>query len=109
MRVGGEPTFLAIADVSGYTSYLAGVELDHATDILADLIGTVVDAMVPFRLSKLEGDAAFASLEGETDRGVDPPGLHRGHVPRLPDDAFATSRRRRDANATPASSSRAST
>ena len=56
-----EPACLLIADISGYTEYLAGVELDHAQDILADLIGTVVDGMRPtFRLAKLEGDAAFA-------------------------------------------------
>jgi hypothetical protein len=55
-----EPTWLLIADISGYTGYLAAVELDHAQDILADLIGTVVTALRPgFRLAKLEGDAAF--------------------------------------------------
>ncbi|HET9681291.1 MAG TPA: DUF2652 domain-containing protein, partial [Candidatus Limnocylindrales bacterium] len=55
-----ESTCLLIADISGYTSYLAGVELDHAQDILADLIGTVVTSLRPgFRLAKLEGDAAF--------------------------------------------------
>ena len=51
---------LLIADISGYTEYLSGVEIDHAQDILADLIGTVVTALRPgFRLAKLEGDAAF--------------------------------------------------
>jgi uncharacterized protein YndB with AHSA1/START domain len=65
-----EPTCLLIADISGYTSYLAGVELDHAQDILADLVGTVVTSLRPtFRLAKLEGDAAFlvapaAKLDG---------------------------------------------
>lgn len=55
-----ERSCLLIADISGYTSYLAGVELDHAQDILADLIGTVVNTLRPtFRLAKLEGDAAF--------------------------------------------------
>src|SRR5512132_4624662 len=55
-----EPACLLIADISGYTSYLAGVELDHAQDILADLMATVVTALRPtFRLAKLEGDAAF--------------------------------------------------
>jgi uncharacterized protein DUF2652/polyketide cyclase/dehydrase/lipid transport protein len=55
-----EPASLVIADISGYTSYLAGTELDHAQDILADLIGTVVSSLRPtFRLAKLEGDAAF--------------------------------------------------
>ena len=61
-----ERACLAIADVSGYTGYLAGVELDHAQDILADLISTIVEAMAPFRLAKLEGDAAFTYLPGET-------------------------------------------
>jgi uncharacterized protein YndB with AHSA1/START domain len=65
-----EPVCLLIADISGYTGYLAGVELDHSQDILADLIGTVVTALRPtFRLAKLEGDAAFvfapaAKLDG---------------------------------------------
>jgi uncharacterized protein YndB with AHSA1/START domain len=55
-----EPACLLIADISGYTGYLAGVELDHAQDILADLVGTIVSALRPgFRLAKLEGDAAF--------------------------------------------------
>jgi uncharacterized protein YndB with AHSA1/START domain len=50
-----------IADISGYTRFLAGVELDHANDIIADLMGTVVRGLrPPFRLAKLEGDAAFA-------------------------------------------------
>jgi uncharacterized protein YndB with AHSA1/START domain len=56
-----EPACLVIADISGYTDYLAGVELDHAQDILADLIDRVVKALrPPFKLAKLEGDAAFA-------------------------------------------------
>ena len=55
-----EPACLVIADITGYTSYLAGVELDHAQDILADLMDTVVSSLRPtFRLAKLEGDAAF--------------------------------------------------
>ncbi len=61
-----EPACLLIADISGYTSYLAGSELDHAQDILADLMTTVVGALRPsFRLAKLEGDAAFVYLLAE--------------------------------------------
>jgi len=46
-----EPACLLIADISGYTSYLAGSELDHAQDILADLMTTVVGSDAPgFRL-----------------------------------------------------------
>ena len=55
-----EPACLVIADITGYTGFLAGAELDHAQDILADLMSTVVGALRPtFRLAKLEGDAAF--------------------------------------------------
>jgi len=61
-----EPACLLIADISGYTTYLAGAELDHAQDILADLMTTVVGALRPaLRLAKLEGDAAFAYLVTE--------------------------------------------
>jgi class 3 adenylate cyclase len=50
----------AIADISGYTGFLAGVELDHAQDIIADFMDTVVKGLrPPFRLAKFEGDAAF--------------------------------------------------
>jgi uncharacterized protein YndB with AHSA1/START domain len=66
MLASAEPTCFLIADISGYTSYLAGVELDHAQDILADLVGTVVTALRPnFRLAKLEGDAAFTFAPAE--------------------------------------------
>ncbi len=62
-----QPTCFLIADISGYTGYLADVELDHAQDILADLIGAVVSALRPnFRLAKLEGDAAFTYMTAET-------------------------------------------
>ena len=65
-----QPTTFLIADISGYTGYLADVELDHAQDILADLIGAVVSALRPnFRLAKLEGDAAFTFMPGETVDG----------------------------------------
>ncbi len=64
------PTCFLIADISGYTGYLADVELDHAQDILADLIGAVVTALRPnFRLAKLEGDAAFTYMVTETIDG----------------------------------------
>jgi uncharacterized protein YndB with AHSA1/START domain len=62
-----EKLCLLIPDISGYTAYLAGVEIDHAQDIMADLIGTVVTSLRPaFRLVELEGDAAFtvAPVEG---------------------------------------------
>ena len=66
MPATAQPTCFLIADISGYTGYLADVELDHAQDILADLIGAVVTALRPdFRLAKLEGDAAFTFMTAE--------------------------------------------
>src|SRR5437588_5462342 len=51
---------LVLADIGGYTSYLAGVELEHSHDILADLLGMVTERLCPpLRLAKLEGDAVF--------------------------------------------------
>ena len=59
-----------IADISGYTRYLAGVELDHSVDVLADLLGVIVSSLQPgFRLSRVEGDAAFMFTPGETIDG----------------------------------------
>jgi uncharacterized protein YndB with AHSA1/START domain len=55
-----EKACFAIADISGYTTFLSGVELDHAQDIIADIMDTLVRALRPaFRLAKFEGDAAF--------------------------------------------------
>ena len=55
-----EKACFVIADISGYTRFLATTELEHAQDIIADLMGTIVDALrPPFRLAKFEGDAAF--------------------------------------------------
>jgi hypothetical protein len=70
MLSAAQPTCFLIADISGYTGYLADVELDHAQDILADLVGAVVTALRPnFRLAKLEGDAAFTFMTAETIDG----------------------------------------
>ena len=55
-----ESACFLIADISGYTSFLTGVELDHAHDIITDVMNTVVRRLrPPFRLAKFEGDAAF--------------------------------------------------
>jgi Protein of unknown function (DUF2652) len=66
-----ELAYFAIADISGYTSFLAGVELDHAQDIIADLMDTVVKGLrPPFRLAKFEGDAAFVYALAEKIDGA---------------------------------------
>jgi hypothetical protein len=51
---------LVLADISGYTNYLTGVELEHSHDVLADLLGVVAEQLGAVgSLAKLEGDAVF--------------------------------------------------
>jgi hypothetical protein len=53
--------YLVIADISGFTSYLARVELEHAHEILTDLLEAIVkEFKTLLTISKLEGDAVFA-------------------------------------------------
>jgi uncharacterized protein YndB with AHSA1/START domain len=60
MQDGPSEGYLLIADISGYTAFLAGTELEHAHGILAELTNAIVDALTPpMRLAKLEGDAVF--------------------------------------------------
>ncbi len=67
-----ETGFLLIADLTGYTAYLAGSEIEHAPAIAGDLLETIVGRLEPpFRLSKFEGDAAFFFAEdGRADASL---------------------------------------
>ncbi len=56
--------FLVLADLTGYTAYLSGSEIEHAPAIAGDLLETIVGRLEPpFRLVKFEGDAAFLFVE----------------------------------------------
>ncbi len=79
--------YLLLADISGYTAFMSGVEQEHGVDfsggipaaygILGALLDTVIEGIRSgFALVKLEGDAVFAaapapSLDGQGDRVVD--------------------------------------
>lgn len=53
--------YLLLADISGYTSFLSQTELDHAHEILSDLLETVLGHFKPLlTIHKIEGDAIFA-------------------------------------------------
>jgi uncharacterized protein YndB with AHSA1/START domain len=53
--------YLILADISGYSSFVAKSELEHAHDILSVLLELVLIRITTiFTLSKLEGDAIFA-------------------------------------------------
>lgn len=63
--------YLLLADISGYTSFMSGVEVAHGVDFSGGIpagygvLGAVLDAVVEsvepaFEVAKLEGDAVFA-------------------------------------------------
>jgi uncharacterized protein YndB with AHSA1/START domain len=53
--------YLVIADISGYTSFVARTELEHSQEILSELLELLVSRFAPtMTISKLEGDAVFA-------------------------------------------------
>ncbi len=64
--------YLVLADISGYTAFVAQTEIDHSGQILEDLTRTVVDEMrAPLRVQEIEGDAVFAYAHtGDFDRGI---------------------------------------
>lgn len=63
--------YLVIADISGYTSFVAGTELEHSHEILSDLLSTICDKIAALlTIHKLEGDAVFAyAPETKLSRG----------------------------------------
>ena len=95
---GGE-RYLLLADITGYTSFMTGVEHEHGLDfsagipaaygVLADLLGSVIEGVEPdFAVVKLEGDAVFAAapaatLDGQGERVVEVLGaMYRGFIDR---------------------------
>lgn len=56
--------YLVLADISGYTFFLAKTELEHADIALSYLLEAIVEKMgSALTISKLEGDAVFAYVE----------------------------------------------
>jgi hypothetical protein len=57
---GTQHGYLVIADLSGYTSYVAKSELEHSQEILSDLLEVIIANLTTLlTLSKIEGDAVF--------------------------------------------------
>jgi hypothetical protein len=63
--------YLVIADISGYTAFVAKTELEHSHEILTDLLELLVNKFKSLMtISKLEGDAVFAYVgEDQIARG----------------------------------------
>jgi hypothetical protein len=60
-----ESGYMVVADISGYTSYLARTELEHSQEVLAELLGIIVDRFQHLlQILRLEGDAVFAHTSG---------------------------------------------
>jgi uncharacterized protein YndB with AHSA1/START domain len=58
--------YFLIADISGYTRFLADSELEHAQDIIQTLLNSLVEGIAPpMKLAKFEGDAVFCYAPAE--------------------------------------------
>jgi hypothetical protein len=56
--------YLMLADISGYTSFVAQTEIEHADLALSFLLEVMVEKLSPvLTISQLEGDAVFAYIE----------------------------------------------
>ena len=59
--------YLVLADISGYTSFVAKTEIEHADTALSYLLETIIEQLNgTFTIAKLEGDAVFAYAEENT-------------------------------------------
>jgi hypothetical protein len=59
--------YLLLADISGYTAFLTGTELEHAHGITRELTTLLRDRLAPpMRFIKSEGDAVFCYADGES-------------------------------------------
>ena len=63
--------YLLLADISGFTAFLEGTELDHAEGVLENVMRTIIGQLTPaFQLAEVEGDAVFVyGLEEGVSRG----------------------------------------
>lgn len=52
---------LVLADISGYTAFVAETELEHSREILNELLETLARGLAQYlRIGQIEGDAVFA-------------------------------------------------
>lgn len=58
-----QTSYLVLADISGYTSFVAMTEIEHADLALSFLLETIIEKLSSLlSISKLEGDAVFAYI-----------------------------------------------
>lgn len=52
--------FLVLADITGFTPFVATTELEHSQEILQNMLKVIISFLTPtFRLAEVEGDAVF--------------------------------------------------
>ena len=57
--------YLALADISGFTSFMAAAELEHAHAIIGELLEVIVERLEPLlTLVEFEGDCVYARADG---------------------------------------------
>ncbi|HMG91607.1 MAG TPA: DUF2652 domain-containing protein [Chryseolinea sp.] len=63
--------FLVIADITGFTPFVASTELEHSQEILQQMLTGIIGFLTPaFTLAEVEGDAVFVfSTNPETRKG----------------------------------------
>jgi hypothetical protein len=63
--------YLLLADISGFTSFMASSELEHAQQILTEFINVVCKSLKPtLKIAEIEGDAIFAyTFDSQFSRG----------------------------------------
>lgn len=60
------PTLFFIPDISGFTTFINTVEIDHSTHIITELLEILLSAnILDLKVSELEGDAVFFYRIGE--------------------------------------------
>lgn len=58
--------YLVLADISGYTSFIARTEIEHAEKAISILLETIIEKLDDMlTIVKLEGDAVFAYISDE--------------------------------------------
>lgn len=61
-----ERGYLLIADISGFTPFVAGSELDHSQAILSEILKRIVSNLSPtLTIAEIEGDAVFGYVSRE--------------------------------------------
>jgi hypothetical protein len=74
--------YLMLADISGFTSFMAAAELEHAHAIVGELLEAIVERFSPLlTLVEFEGDCVYARADGAmipAGHGRALPGAGRG-------------------------------